>query len=102
MGPRVTAWVAHLFFWLTGARDEGGTAYGLMSGAGGALPDVLMPTAFAGWWAHNNCHQHRCWRIGRHPVGAAGVRTCRRHHPELGRHNRLTAEIIAEMHRRKP
>jgi hypothetical protein len=98
----VPAWIAHLFFWFTGARDEGGTAYGLLSGAGGALPDVLMGTAIAGWYWHRTCHQHRCWRPGRHPVGATGIRTCRKHHPDLGKRRRLTADLIAELHRKHP
>lgn len=72
--------------------------YNLWSGFGGALPDVLILTALAGWLYHNNCHQHRCWRIGRHPVGDTGLRVCRRHHPVLGRHERLTAGKIAELH----
>jgi hypothetical protein len=96
----VTAWIAHLFFAVTGARDESGTAYGLLSGAGGALPDVLMLTAIGGWYLHRTCHVSRCWRAGRHPVGTTGVKTCRRHHPELRHHRRLTAERIARLHER--
>jgi hypothetical protein len=95
----VAHWIAHFWFWLTGARDESGTAYGLWSGFGGALPDVMIAVALAGWLRHNNCAQHRCWRLGRHPVGDSGVRTCRRHHPVLGRHGKLTAEKIASLHR---
>jgi hypothetical protein len=93
------SWLTHLFFAFTGAKNEAGWPYGLWSGFGGALPDILILTALTGWLHHNNCHQHRCWRLGRHPVGDTGLRVCRRHHPELGRHGRLTASKIAELHK---
>jgi hypothetical protein len=50
-----------------------------------------------GWYWHRTCHQHRCWRIGRHPVGATGIKTCRRHHPELGNHRHLTGAAIRRL-----
>lgn len=91
--------IAHLWWWLTGARDESGTAYGLWSGFGGAVPDVMILAAMIGWYKHQNCHQHRCWRIGRHKVGDTGIVVCRRHHPVLGQHDRLTGEAIKALHR---
>lgn len=30
----------------------------------------------------HNCHQHRCWRIGRYPVAGGTYTVCRRHHPD--------------------
>jgi hypothetical protein len=30
----------------------------------------------------HNCHQPRCWRIGRLPVEGTPWKTCRRHHPD--------------------
>lgn len=96
----MTGWAAHWWFTITGARDEAGGWYGLWSGFGGALPDVLLLTAFLGWARHNQCHRDRCWRLGRHPVGQTGIRTCRVHHPELGGHRRLTGEKIASLHHR--
>jgi hypothetical protein len=92
------SWLAHWIFTILGNRNEAGAWYGLWSGFGGALPDVLILTALAGWARHNNCHQHRCWRLGRHQVSDTGVKTCRRHHPLLGAHDRLTGEKIAEIH----
>ena len=90
--------VTHFIFWLLGSRDETGAWYGFWSGVGGSIPDVLILTAIIGWWVHNNCHRHRCWRVGRHPVEGTGIRTCRRH-PVLGAHPKLTAEHILHLHR---
>jgi hypothetical protein len=96
----LAVWWPHVrdeLFIITGNRDEAGAWYGLWSGFGGALPDVLILTALAGWLYHNNCHQHRCWRVGRHPVGDTGIRVCRRHHPVLGARGKLTRDAIAEI-----
>ena len=30
---------------------------------------------------HRNCHEPRCWRLGRFPVAGTPWATCRRHHP---------------------
>lgn len=92
-------WLTHWIFTVLGNRNEAGAWYGLWSGFGGALPDILILTALIGWTRHNNCNQHRCWRLGRHPVGDSGVRVCRRHHPVLGRRGKLTADKIAGLHR---
>jgi hypothetical protein len=89
----LTGWI----FTILGSRDEGGAWYGLWSGFGGALPDVLIATALAGWLWHQNCHVHHCWRIGRHPVGGTPYRACRRHHPAGGR---LTHEQLLDAARR--
>lgn len=66
------------WFVLTGARDEAGGYYGLWSGFGGALPDVLIFSAMAGWYWQRTCHVPRCWRLGRHHVD--GSPWCSRHH----------------------
>lgn len=77
----MTAWIAHAFFWLTGARDEAGAAYGLWSGFGGALPDVMIFTAAVAWYWHRTCHVKRCPRLGRHPVKGTSFVVCARHSP---------------------
>lgn len=91
-------WLTQWIFMILGSRDEGGAWYGFWSGFGGAMPDILILTALLAWWKHKNCHQHRCWRIGRHPVGATGLVTCRKHHPVLGAHGKLTSGTIAALH----
>lgn len=91
------SWLAHLFFAVTGARNEAGWVYGLWSGFGGALPDIMIVTAACGWWWARTCHVHRCWRIGRHPVEGTPYRACRRHHPSGGK---LTHGQLLDAHRR--
>jgi hypothetical protein len=91
--------LTHWLFTVMGNRDEAGAWYGWWSGLGGAIPDVMILVAFLGWARHNNCHQHRCWRLGRHKVGDTGLVVCRRHHPVLGQHERLTGETIKALHR---
>ncbi|HVU74528.1 MAG TPA: hypothetical protein VHE83_16300 [Mycobacteriales bacterium] len=41
----------------------------------------------------HNCHVHRCWRIGRHPVDGTSYVTCRTHHPDG---HKTAADINAE------
>jgi hypothetical protein len=31
---------------------------------------------------HHNCHEPRCWRIGRFPVEGTSWTACKQHHPE--------------------
>lgn len=93
-------WLTSWIFTVLGSRDESGAWYGFWSGFGGSAPDILIITALIAWWKQHNCHQHRCWRIGRHPVDGTGISTCRRHHPVLGGHGKLTAEKIRHLHER--
>ena len=30
----------------------------------------------------NNCHQPKCWRLGRFPVEGSKLNACHRHHPD--------------------
>jgi hypothetical protein len=86
---------------VSGARDEGGAWYGLWSGFGGAIPDVALLAAVAGWYWHHTCHVSACWRPGRHAVDGTAYRTCRRHHPgALPR--RVTARHIEQSARQLP
>jgi hypothetical protein len=92
------AFIAHWFWFITGARNEATAAYGLWSGVGGALPDVCLLTAVAAWYWHRTCHVSRCWRPGRHAVEGTPYRACRRHHPG-GLPRRITAEHLADARR---
>jgi hypothetical protein len=85
-------------FVLVGNRDEAGGFYGFWSGFGGAL-QVFTLTCGGGllYW-HKTCHVHKCLRIGKHPVEGTGIVTCRKHHPVLGQHRKLTVEKVFHLH----
>lgn len=60
-----------------GNRDEAGAWYGFWSGLGGALPDVLILTAWIAWTRRVNCHVKGCPRPGH--LMPKGHRLCHRH-----------------------
>jgi hypothetical protein len=89
-----------IWHWLvavSGAHDESGAWYGLWSGLGGALPDVMIAAALWAWYWHHTCHVSRCPRFARHPVPGTHWKTCHRHHPLLS--GRITAQHIADAHK---
>lgn len=47
----------------------------------------------------HNCHVHRCWRFGRHPVPGTSIVTCAKHHPVL-RDRRVTVEHVNDAYAR--
>ena len=61
---------------------DGGAWYNFYSGIFGVLVfgGGMLTTAWA-TARHNNCHQPRCWRIGRFPVEGTQLKACHRHHP---------------------
>lgn len=65
-----------------GVDDVSGPWYGFWSGIGSDLSELagLLTVAWL-FWRRHNCHVHRCWRIGRHPVAGTGYVVCARHHP---------------------
>jgi hypothetical protein len=67
-------WVLH---WL-GIDTTTGPWYAFWSGAGSDLAYLGIIWALV---RKHNCHQPRCWRIGRFPVEGTQWATCRRHHP---------------------
>jgi hypothetical protein len=52
--------------------------YQLYSGFLPALTVFSLLSLLVGAWHHVNCHQDRCWRVGRHKVD--GTPWCNRHH----------------------
>lgn len=76
----MTHLISHWWWWFTGARNEAGSTYGLWSGFGGAVPDVMILAAMVGYLAHHNCEVRKCWRLKRHTT-AAGHVVCRVHAP---------------------
>jgi hypothetical protein len=71
------SWLAHAYWWLTGARDEGGRAYGLWSGFGGSIPDFLILGGALTYYKQHECHNGTCHWPARHTT-AQGYRLCKR------------------------
>ena len=71
----------HWFWHWTGAKTGTGHAYLEWSG----FLSIWIPLIAASlvYWRHNTCHQHRCVRIGKHPIVGTPYTVCRRHHPEM-------------------
>lgn len=82
--------------WFTGARDEAGPAYGFWSGFGGSWLPGYLGLGLLFYW-HHQCNRHGCWNWGRYTT-ASGIRVCRRDHPDLKDHPKLTAEVIHRLH----
>ena len=61
---------------------DGGPFYNFFSGIFGVLVfgGGLLTTAYVTARKHN-CHQPRCWRVGRLPVQGTAYVVCRKHHP---------------------
>jgi hypothetical protein len=65
----------------------------------GNSPWYLFPSGAFGYfgvltivWAvlrRLNCHQPRCWRIGRFPVEGSLLHACHRHHPSPPTHESI-------------
>ena len=61
---------------------DGGAWYNFYSGIFGVpvFGAGLLTTAWVTARRHN-CHEPRCWRVGRFPVEGTAWSACRRHHP---------------------
>jgi len=68
--------------WVHWSGVDGGAFYNFFSGIFGVLVfgGGLVTTAYVTARKHN-CHQPRCWRIGRFPVDGTRLIACRKHHP---------------------
>lgn len=71
-------WLLHWLWVHTGTGNEAGPWYGFWSGFGSDLGEVALVGAVLGGYRKHNCHQSRCWRIGRHIVD--GTPWCNKHH----------------------
>lgn len=71
-------WLLHWLAVHTGTVNEAGPWYGFWSGFGSDIGEVALIGAVLGGYKKHNCHQHHCWRIGRHVVD--GTPFCNRHH----------------------
>lgn len=100
------AWsaVAHPWGWLYGIGvhpypgPQTPWTYQLFSGFVPALAVLTLVSGLAGLWRNVNCHEGRCWRLGRHKIH--GTPWCDRHEgnarPELT-DNELLQQILTEL-----
>jgi hypothetical protein len=72
-----------LLHWLavhTGTVDEPGPYYGFWSGFGSDIGEVAIIGGMITMVRKHNCHESRCWRVGRHVVN--GTPWCNHHHEQ--------------------
>lgn len=67
-------WLLHVL----GVDNEAGRWYAFWSGFGSDMSEVALLGALGALFKRHNCHERRCWRIGRHVVD--GTPWCDRHH----------------------
>lgn len=68
-----------ILHWL-GIDDVSGKPYAFWSGVGGDLSIFAAPLVLL---RRYNCHEKRCWRIGKHPVSGTPFTVCRKHHEDV-------------------
>jgi hypothetical protein len=97
--------VHHAWLWVlevSGSLNSASKAYNFWSGFGSDLGEVALAGALAGMLRRHNCHQRRCWRIGRHKLAdpATGLEylLCRRHHPAHPGRKPLSAHHFHRMY----
>lgn len=68
----------------TGANNTSGVAYGFWSGFVG---DLFIFGTMVTFYKKHNCHQQRCWRVGKHVVD--GTPYCSKHHMDKREYNKI-------------
>lgn len=87
-------WLLHTL----GVDDVSGRAYAFWSGFGSDLGEATLLAGLVAYLRHRNCHQYRCWRLGRFPVASGQYVTCRRHHPDPAVRAGITAHHLSAVH----
>lgn len=72
------SWLVHFLGLDFGAPHGHFVPYDLWSGSGSDAGEVTILAAAIAAYRKHQCHQGRCWRIGRHQVD--GTPWCNRHH----------------------
>jgi hypothetical protein len=67
-------WLLHAL----GLDTTSGPVYAFWSGAGSDLGEVALLGGMITLVRKHNCHERRCWRVGRHVVD--GTPWCNHHH----------------------
>jgi hypothetical protein len=87
------AWAETVLRYLQGLYyPESGRGYAFFSSLGPGITSLAGVGVIAGMWRRINCHEPRCWRVGRYHIGGGQFTVCARHHPG-GRpqHHHITA-----------
>lgn len=84
--------IQHWLAYMTGSANTAGTPpnYNFWSGFGSDVGEATLIAAILGMFRKHNCHQHHCWRVGRHIVD--GTPFCNRHH-EAARKQRTEERV---------
>ncbi len=61
--------------------------------------DVFLITGLAYGFRKINCHERRCWRVGKHHIEGTPYVVCHRHHPGL-EGNKVQRGHIKAAHRK--
>ena len=72
-----------------------GNGYQWWSGAGSDLSEVMLLVGLVAWYRHHNCHQHRCWRLGRFQHGHFVL--CHKHHPKVPDDGRVSQAHVRDV-----
>jgi hypothetical protein len=72
------AWLVHFLGLDYGGRYGHPLPYDLWSGFGSDISELAIIGAVLGAYRRHNCHERKCWRIGRHTVD--GTPWCNHHH----------------------
>lgn len=74
--------IHYYFLHWTGSDNVSGPEYGFWSGFGSDLTEFVTFTATPVLlYRRHNCHQKRCWRLGKYPY--KHFMYCAKHHPEV-------------------
>lgn len=65
-----------------GLDNASGGWYLFWSGIGADFSELALIAPLYVMVRKHNCHIHRCWRVGRHPVVGTDYIVCRKHHPD--------------------
>lgn len=83
------------WLWLHGGLSNGNSPWYLWPSGWGSIliPPILtaVPIVIT-LLRKNNCHVHRCWRLGRHPVEGTAYLVCHNHDPA----GKITATDVRE------
>ena len=86
----------------TGSTNESGPYYGFWSGFGSDLEEFgilgAIGAAIYQLFKKYNCHEPRCWRVGKYSAAGGQFLLCYRHHPDY-HGEKPTHELIERLHR---